>query len=167
MDEISKELYDTVKSNLNHYDFKATVDLLSSESSPKRLEGLFAVRLNKHFQDKLIFDLTIDIIEDKDNDCRWQSLIVCSEFMEVATDEIWEIILEYGNSNDEDMRSVVATILLEHFFENNFELKRQYLNDLEQKILKDRYVNLRKTLSMCWSSRLAAKFPELVKYKAY
>ncbi|MBI1225424.1 MAG: hypothetical protein GC192_09330 [Bacteroidetes bacterium] len=161
-----KEIYKNVSANLNLYDLEKIHGLLSSKMSEKRLEGLYAVRLIELFQDVTIFEKAKTIIEDKNNDCRWQALIVCSEFMERFSDEVWDIILNYGNSEDDDMRSAIATVLLEHYFENNLELKLHKLEDLERKVTYDEYANLKKTLSMCWSTALAVKFPALVKYSA-
>ena len=57
------------------------------------------------------------LIEDTNNNCRWRALIVAGEFIGETPEVVWPIVLRYGSSGDEDMRSGVATILLEHLLD--------------------------------------------------
>lgn len=90
-------------------------------------------------------DVARSLINDADNDCRWQALIVVGESIETNPEVVWELIREFGVSEDEDMRTGVATVLLEHLLEHHFDayfprLKREIENGSE--LLAD-------TLSRC------------------
>lgn len=142
-------------------DLKKVMNLLLSSNYKDRIEGLIVVNQNPDFWKEKIFEIASTLIEDKDNDCRWQSLIVIGHYMDKRVKETWDIIIKYGNSEDEDMRSAIATILLEHFFEKDIDSKNWYLEDLRQKISREEYSNLKKTLRICWSDELKTEFKEL------
>lgn len=73
-------------------------------------------------QDPAAFlDLARKLIGDDDNDCRWQAAIVVSESIESNPEGVWEAICEFADSQDEDMRDAIATVLLEHLLEHHFE----------------------------------------------
>src|SRR3954471_7630664 len=38
------------------------------------------------------------LIPDRSNECRWQALIVVSNFVESDPEDVWRIILKFGNS---------------------------------------------------------------------
>src|SRR5688500_3812831 len=63
------------------------------------------------------FDLAYSLIEDVDNDCRWQAIIVVGECVEPHPEKVWPVIQEFGVSDDEDMRAAVATVLLEEMLD--------------------------------------------------
>jgi hypothetical protein len=60
------------------------------------------------------------LIADRSNKSRWQALIVVGEFVQVDPRRVWQVIKRYGVSPDDDMRSGVACILLEHLLEHHF-----------------------------------------------
>lgn len=60
------------------------------------------------------FDLARSLIDDCHNTCRWQAMIVIGEYIETDPARVWPIVEHYGQSDDEDMRAAVATVLLEH-----------------------------------------------------
>jgi hypothetical protein len=60
------------------------------------------------------------LVADADNDCRWQALIVLGEFVPSDPEAVWPVVLRYGDHSDPDMRSGVATVLLEHLLEHHF-----------------------------------------------
>jgi hypothetical protein len=126
---------------------------LYSEDKGKKILALLAIRkkLERDFiPDPSYFDTAKEFLTDNDNDCKWQSFIIVAHFMETKSDECWEIITDLGNSDNEDTRAAVATVLLEHYFEKNpqlFDLKfREY-----KQLVKTGCKNLLKTLSMCKS----------------
>ena len=86
------------------------------------------------------------LLNDADNDCRWQALIVIGEHIESNPEDVWNITLEYGNSTDEDMRDGVATVLLEHLLEHFFD---RFFPKLEVEI-KAGNTLLADTLGRCW-----------------
>ena len=88
------------------------------------------------------------LVEDVDNDCRWQALIVIGEAIRSSPAVVWDVIARYGSSPDEDMRSAVATVLLEHLLEEYFEA---YFPRVRDRVLSgDRL--FQDTLSRCWVS---------------
>ena len=60
------------------------------------------------------------LIGHPDNDVRWQALIAVGEWLRTSPDDVWAVALEHGQSDDEDMRAGVATVLLEHLLEYHF-----------------------------------------------
>ena len=86
------------------------------------------------------------MIADQDNDCRWQALIVVGEFIRSEPEAVWRVVRQYGSSMDQDMRTGVATVLLEHLF----EVYPRYRAEAARVILKGN-ARLRDTFNMCWN----------------
>lgn len=57
-------------------------------------------------------------LDDRDNDCRWQAAIVIGEFIPFCPEEVWTVVEQYGVSKDDDMRTCVSTVLLEHLLDH-------------------------------------------------
>jgi len=55
-------------------------------------------------------------------DPRWQAIIKVGEFVETHPDRVWEFSLRWGASRCADLRSAIATLLLEHLLEHHFEM---------------------------------------------
>ena len=90
-----------------------------SKSAKKRLLGLM-LTWKQIEQDALLrgyLTLAQELVEDPNNDCRWQALIVIGEFIQSHPAEVWKIVCKYGDSEDEDMRTAVACVLLEDLLE--------------------------------------------------
>ncbi len=87
------------------------------------------------------------MINDLDNDCRWQALIVVGEFLDCAPGEVWKVIEQYGTSADADMRAGVGCVLLEHLLEKFDRRYRARVNRLAA-----RSVEFANTLAYCWYS---------------
>jgi hypothetical protein len=123
---------------------------LSSPDSDARLRALLHIRqtIESGGQQNELFELAKNHITDSDNDCRWQSIIIIGQFLDIRQQDIWEIILRFGSSNDSDMRTAIATILLEHFFEHNPDSFDKRFMDLKEEIHKGNK-NLLDTLSLC------------------
>jgi hypothetical protein len=58
---------------------------------------------------------------DGRTDPRWQAIIAVGEFIETEPDAVWLFIRRRGGSTNTDLRSAVATCLLEHLLENHFD----------------------------------------------
>jgi hypothetical protein len=86
------------------------------------------------------------LIPDRSNECRWQALIVVSNFVESDPEDVWRIILKFGNSNDEDMRIAVGVVLLEDLLHSHFQ---EYFPRVK-KLLQDGDHRFADTLSHCW-----------------
>ena len=70
---------------------------------------------------KRYFSLAKQMINDPDNDCRWQAIIIVGEFIQINPSEVWKVVVKYDRSEDDDMRSAVARVLLEHLLEYHFQ----------------------------------------------
>src|SRR5437870_5080329 len=64
--------------------------------------------------DAKFLQLATDLLAEKDPDCRWQSAIVISEFIDTAPEKVWDVIVRYSDSDDPDLRTAIGTVLLEH-----------------------------------------------------
>lgn len=54
-------------------------------------------------------------------DPRWQAIIAIGEHVETHPEEVWSFVARWGISVQEDLRSSIATCLLEHLLEHHFE----------------------------------------------
>src|ERR1700676_4485980 len=57
---------------------------------------------------------------DGEEDPRWQAMGVIADFIQSEPDAIWPFIVRWGSNDDEDLRTAVATVLLEHLLEHHF-----------------------------------------------
>ena len=55
-------------------------------------------------------------------DPRWQAVIQVGHFVPEEPEAVWPFALRWGSSEDEDLRTAVATCLLEHLLEYHFDL---------------------------------------------
>lgn len=54
-------------------------------------------------------------------DPRWQAIIEIGEFVQSHPEEVWLFVSRWGTHPDDDLRSAVATCLLEHLLEYHFD----------------------------------------------
>jgi hypothetical protein len=54
-------------------------------------------------------------------DWRWQCIIDLGEYVESNPEEVWAFVAQWGGHRDEDLRSAIATCLLEHLLEHHFD----------------------------------------------
>jgi hypothetical protein len=55
-------------------------------------------------------------------DPRWQAVIEIGNFVAEEPEVIWPFVFKWGSHEDEDLRTAVATCLLEHLLEYHFDL---------------------------------------------
>jgi hypothetical protein len=55
-------------------------------------------------------------------DPRWQAVIAVGEFVESEPEAVWAFVVRWGKHANEDLRSAIATCLLEHLLEYHFDL---------------------------------------------
>lgn len=55
-------------------------------------------------------------------DPRWQAVIEVSEFIKQEPEEVWRFARRWGGHEQEDIRDVIATCILEHLLEHHFDL---------------------------------------------
>lgn len=84
--------------------------------------------------------------ELRNSELRWEAASHLADYIEDASSDVWKLVLEHGSSEDEDMRSAIATCVLEHLLEMSFD---RYFSLLELEIGKGNR-NLMKTLKLCW-----------------
>ncbi len=53
-------------------------------------------------------------------DPRWQAILKLQAFVETDPEPLWAFARRWGASTDEDLRTAVATCLLEHLLEHHF-----------------------------------------------
>ena len=119
-----------------------------SDDPDTRILGLVLMRLRIYSAELLTdyFDIARQLVEDQNNTCRWQSIIVIGEFIESDPESVWEVASHYGVSDDEEMRTAVATVLLEHLLEYYFDTYFPRVRSLVQ----GGSSNLADTLSRCY-----------------
>ena len=54
-------------------------------------------------------------------DWRWQCIIDLGEYVESNPEEVWAFVAQWGGHRDDDLRSAIATCLLEHLLEYHFD----------------------------------------------
>ena len=135
-----------------------------SKDGHERLLGLFLMRRRIAAGDPATTYLprARQMIRDSDGNCRWQATIVVGASIETDPDAVWQVILEHGDSEDDDLRRAVACILLEHLFESDFD---RYFSLLRDEVSQGRRRFL-DTLENCWLFGAEAKDREkkLAKY---
>jgi hypothetical protein len=58
---------------------------------------------------------------DGERDPRWQAIIKVGYHIETDPEAIWPFVLRWGSHDDEDLRTAIATCLLEHLLEYHFD----------------------------------------------
>ena len=86
------------------------------------------------------------MLASPDNDTRWQGAILLGEFCETAPEAIWPAVVRWGSSTDEDMRTAIATCVLEHILEHHFDL----FFDHSRAIIAAGNSAFADTLQQCW-----------------
>ncbi len=81
---------------------------------------------------------------ERDEDPRWQAVIDLGEYLQSEPERIWSFIEELHEPQDEDLRSALATCLLEHLTEEypTYRAKAEHL--------AARSPEFRQMLEMCW-----------------
>lgn len=119
---------------------------MAEQSADDILAELNAIQ-NAAEQDSASFERARSLVGHCDNDVRWQALIAIADWIETDPERVWEVVLEYGDSQDEDMRTGVATVLMEHVLEHYFDSYFQQLRDR----IEAGDALLADTLSRCWA----------------
>ncbi|MBN2137652.1 MAG: hypothetical protein JW720_07590 [Sedimentisphaerales bacterium] len=127
--------------------------LAASKESGDRLFALALMRKQIKLGDNPsdYFDLAKSLVGDSDNNCRWQALIVISESVESAPQNVWNVVAEHGDSQNADMRTAIACVLLEHLLDFDFEV---YFAKVRDEIHKGRHKFI-DTLETCSFDRKA------------
>jgi hypothetical protein len=79
------------------------------------------------------------------NDPRWQAILVIEDFIPEEPDAVWSFILRWSSSADEDLRTAVATCLLEHLLGHHFS---RFFPQVEEAARRDALLS--DTFLRCW-----------------
>ena len=79
-------------------------------------------------------------------DPRWQAIVGVGEYVETQPEAVWHFAHRWGKHAQADLRSAVATCLLEHLLEYHFELLFPRVR--RAALESPRFAN---TFSSCWS----------------
>ena len=80
------------------------------------------------------------------NDPRWQAIVAVAEFIESDTDEVWTFALRWGRHRNKDLRTAIATCLLEHLLAYDFD---RIFPRVEAATKKSR--RFADTFCLCWA----------------
>lgn len=80
-----------------------------------------------------------------EEDPRWQAIIVVGEFIESDPEAVWEFAARWGKHANEDLRTAIAVLLVEHLLEHHF---RTFFPRLEA--LSRTSVRFGDCFKMCW-----------------
>jgi hypothetical protein len=81
----------------------------------------------------------------KGSDPRWQAMLKIEHFILSHPEPIWEFALRWGSHPDADLRTAVATVLLEHLLEDHFESLFPRVRDAARTSRR-----FKDTLGRCW-----------------
>jgi len=131
------------------HDLKDLAKMAGSGQDLQRLQALRMMReeIAAGGRPEHYLPIACPLIGDTNNDCRWQALIVVGESVESNPAAVWDVICQHGESPDEDLRTGVATVLLEHLLEYHFD---EYFPLLKERIEAGSGM-LRDTLRRCWA----------------
>ena len=85
---------------------------------------------------------------DGQTDPRWQAIIQVGEFIPTDPQGVWAFARRWGRSEDEDLRAAVATCLVEHLLETDFQA---FFPDVAQLARLDR--RFAACVQICWLSK--------------
>jgi hypothetical protein len=92
-------------------------------------------------------------------DPRWQAIIAVGEFIESDPDAVWQFVARWGCNPDDDLRSAIATCLLEHLLEYHFDHLFPQISALAR---SDKF--FARTVAMCWKFGDAEKPENAVRF---
>src|SRR5882724_11959274 len=85
-------------------------------------------------------------LQSSDESQRWTAASAAGDLIPTKPRSVWNLILKYGSYSNEDVRSAVASCMLEHLLESNFE---EYFPLLKTQIIEGNIL-LTDTFRRCW-----------------
>ncbi len=133
-----KRAWEVAENEYRHLSLDQLTALAESPEGNKRLLALVLMRKQIASGDdpRECFALARRLVRDPDNNCRWQSLLVVQELIECERDLVWDVVSEFGDSEDDDMRGAIAAVLLEHLLDYDFE---RYFPKVQHEIRNKRH----------------------------
>jgi hypothetical protein len=80
-----------------------------------------------------------------EKDPRWQAIIAVGDFVESDPEPVWLFVERWAQHPDDDLRSAIATCLMEHLLEYHFDLLFPRMEVLAR---SNRW--FAETVGMCW-----------------
>lgn len=119
-------------------------------SSPRASERLLALLIMRHQlnngRPEVYLAMARSAVSDRQNDCRWQALIVVSDFIPHRPEAVWRVAVQHAESRSPDLRMAVTVLLLEELLVFDFET---YFSRIKKRI-EAGSSNLRSMLPACW-----------------
>lgn len=78
-------------------------------------------------------------------DRRWQAIIRIGAFIETQPEAVWQFAYRWGRHAQADLRTAVATVLLEHLLEHHFDV--MFPRVRRAALASQRFAH---TFSLCW-----------------
>ncbi len=94
-------------------------------------------------------------------DPRWQAIIKVEDFLVDEPDAIWPFIVRWGVNDDEDLRTAIGVLLLEHLLEHHFE---RFFSRVEQEVRRN--PQFADTFLRCWKLGKAKELRNSRRFKA-
>ncbi len=101
---------------------------------------------------------------DGQEDPRWQAIIAVGEFIRTDPEVVWAFVERWGKHANQDLRTAIATCLLEHLLEYHLDV---ILPRVERQVSRSK--RFADTLGLCWkfgqakTPRNAARLDRLLK----
>lgn len=130
--------------------------MASSAKARERLLALAVVRkqIEAGAKPSEFLDFARGLVRDRDNNCRWQAVIVIGESIKSDPNAVWDVVAEFGNSPDDDMRAAIGCVLLEHLLDKYFEW---FFPLAQDQVRRGRHRFL-DTIRMCWFNNRGANY---------
>jgi hypothetical protein len=128
--------------------------LLESADPDRRLEGMMAAQ--SLAERKMLpvdwFAVSLrGMKDDPDNDCRWQAGILAGLHVSRDPQRAWQLVETLGATDDDDLRMLVAAVLLEHLIDEDEQFAAR------AETLSRTCAAFQQTLSMCLRARAASQ----------
>jgi hypothetical protein len=85
-------------------------------------------------------------LSSQDEKVRWNAAVAAGELIAVRPLDVWSIVKKYGSIDNPDLRTAVATCILEHLLEHHFD---DFFPLLDREIESGNHL-LGETFSQCW-----------------
>jgi hypothetical protein len=87
------------------------------------------------------------LINDRTKQCRWAAAILIQDFIPFFPDDVWEIVRTSSNTANPDLRDALATVILEHLLEWDFD--RVIARIREELVQRNRSIG--QVAAQCWN----------------
>jgi hypothetical protein len=112
-------------------------------------------------EDKELLENIEADLASADENTRWQAAIHLGRFAEFEAEPIWPMVVRWGSHSDEDVRTAIATCVLEHILEYHFEPFFERVREIARsgnRLFAD-------TFTRCWSLGQAKLAPNVARFE--